>query len=59
MTEPPAAVLLVDDDEAKRYVLGTGLRRAGHAVTEADTGRDALSKVGAVDLVVLDVNLPT
>jgi len=58
MTEPPAAVLLVDDDEAKRYVLGTWLRRAGHTVTEADTGRDALSKVGAVDLVVLDVNLP-
>jgi DNA-binding response OmpR family regulator len=58
MTEPPAAVLLVDDDEAKRYVLAAWLRRAGHTVTEADTGRDALGKVGAVDLVLLDVNLP-
>jgi CheY-like chemotaxis protein/serine phosphatase RsbU (regulator of sigma subunit) len=58
MTEPPAAVLLVDDDEAKRYVLATWLRRAGHTVTEADTGRDALAKVGAADLVLLDVNLP-
>jgi DNA-binding response OmpR family regulator len=58
MTEPPATVLLVDDDEAKRYVLATWLRRAGHTVTEAETGRDALSKAGAVDLVLLDVNLP-
>jgi CheY-like chemotaxis protein len=58
MTEPPAAVLLVDDDEAKRYVIATWLRRAGHLVTEAATGRDALSKVGAADLVLLDVNLP-
>ena len=36
----------------------TWLRRAGHTVTEADTGRDALGKVGAVELVLLDVNLP-
>jgi DNA-binding response OmpR family regulator len=58
MIEPPAAVLLVDDDEAKRYVLATWLRRAGHTVTEVGTGREALGKVGAVDLVLLDVNLP-
>jgi DNA-binding response OmpR family regulator len=53
-----ANVLLVDDDEAKRYILGTWLRRAGHAVTEVGTGHEALSRVGAADLVVLDVNLP-
>jgi DNA-binding response OmpR family regulator len=58
MTEPPAGVLLVDDDEAKRYVLATWLRRAGHTVTEVGTGADALSKVGAAELVLLDVNLP-
>jgi DNA-binding response OmpR family regulator len=51
-------VLLVDDDEAKRYILGTWLRRAGYAVTEVGTGQEALSIVGAADLVVLDVNLP-
>ena len=39
MTDPAAKrcraaanVLLVDDDEAKRYILGTWLRRAGYAV---------------------------
>jgi CheY-like chemotaxis protein len=52
------ALLLVDDDEAKRYLLSTWLRRAGYTVTEAGTGREALDKVGAAELVLLDVNLP-
>jgi serine phosphatase RsbU (regulator of sigma subunit)/DNA-binding response OmpR family regulator len=51
-------VLLVDDDEAKRYLLATWLRRAGHLVTEAINGQEALSKVGGAELVLLDVNLP-
>jgi DNA-binding response OmpR family regulator len=58
MTEAPATVLLVDDDEAKRYVLATWLRRAGHTVTEAGTGAGALTQLGAAELVLLDVNLP-
>jgi len=53
-----ASILLVDDDEAKRYVLATWLRRAGHIVTEVGTGQGALDNVGAADLVLLDVNLP-
>jgi serine phosphatase RsbU (regulator of sigma subunit)/CheY-like chemotaxis protein len=32
MSEPAGVLLLVDDDEAKRYLLGTWLRRAGHSV---------------------------
>ena len=39
-------VLLVDDDEAKRYVMATWLRRAGHTVTEAGTGAEALASGG-------------
>ena len=58
MTEPPARLLVVDDDEAKRYLLSTWLRRAGHTVVEAATGRAALELVGAAELVLLDVNLP-
>ncbi|HEX3959706.1 MAG TPA: SpoIIE family protein phosphatase [Trebonia sp.] len=57
MTES-ANLLLVDDDEAKRYILATWLRRAGYAVTEVATGQEALSGLGGADLVVLDVNLP-
>ena len=58
MTDAPAVLLLVDDDEAKRYIIATWLRRAGHTVIEVGTGREALEKVGSVELVVLDVNLP-
>jgi DNA-binding response OmpR family regulator/serine phosphatase RsbU (regulator of sigma subunit) len=58
MSELPGNLLLVDDDEAKRYVLATWLRRAGHIVTEAQTGQEALHMVGAAELVLLDVNLP-
>jgi DNA-binding response OmpR family regulator len=58
MSELPGNLLLVDDDEAKRYVLATWLRRAGHIVTEAKTGQEALGKIGDAELVLLDVNLP-
>ena len=58
MTEPSADLLLVDDDEAKRYILATWLRRAGHTVTEVATGEEALAHTDGADLVLLDVNLP-
>jgi len=58
VTDAPAVLLLVDDDEAKRYVIATWLRRAGHTVIEVATGREALDQVGAAELVLLDVNLP-
>jgi DNA-binding response OmpR family regulator len=58
MTAMPGSVLLVDDDEAKRYVIATWLRRAGHEVTEVATGGAALGLVSAAELVILDVNLP-
>jgi len=58
VTDAPAVLLLVDDDEAKRYVIATWLRRAGHTVIEVATGREALDQVGIAELVLLDVNLP-
>jgi CheY-like chemotaxis protein len=58
VSEPAGNLLVVDDDDAKRYLLATWLRRAGHVVTEATTGRETLSKVTAAELVLLDVNLP-
>jgi serine phosphatase RsbU (regulator of sigma subunit)/DNA-binding NarL/FixJ family response regulator len=58
MTGSVANLLVVDDDEAKRYIIATWLRRAGHAVTEVETGHEALAHVAAADLVLLDVNLP-
>ena len=58
MSGKETRLLLVDDDEAKRYVLGVWMRRAGYTVIEAATGQGALDLAGTVDLVLLDVNLP-
>jgi serine phosphatase RsbU (regulator of sigma subunit)/CheY-like chemotaxis protein len=58
MTGAAGSVLLVDDDEAKRYVIATWLRRAGHTVTEVGTGAEALASAGLAELILLDVNLP-
>ncbi len=57
-TGTAGTLLLVDDDEAKRYVIGTWLRRAGYAVTEVGTGGEALGLAASAELVLLDVNLP-
>lgn len=63
--EPGAAgnkmrVLVVDDTDASRYVVGRMLRGAGYQVSEAATGEQGLKAVRGElpDLVVLDVNLP-
>jgi CheY-like chemotaxis protein len=58
MTDAPVTVLLVDDDQAKRYIVATWLRRAGHTVVEAATGQEALAKAASAELILLDVNLP-
>jgi len=56
----PARILVVDDLEASRYITASWLRRTGHDVTEAVTGREALVVLGEreFDLVMLDVHLP-
>ena len=53
-------VLVVDDNEAKRYTITHALNKAGYSVIEATSGESALSqaKICNPDLIVLDVNLP-
>jgi signal transduction histidine kinase len=60
VAERAAVILVVDDVESGRFVKGQILRRAGFDVVEADTGRAAIeiARVRAIDLAVLDVNLP-
>lgn len=58
MSDFTGTLLLVDDDEAKRYLLATWLRRGGHHVIEVATGQEALSNAAAAELILLDVNLP-
>ena len=60
MVTSPRRVLVVDDDSAVRNVVRLALERAGCSVSEATSGRDALSAAAAStpDLVVLDIGLP-
>ncbi len=56
---PNARVLLVDDDEGIREVVGAMLEAVGLSVTSVVSGEQALEKlVRAFDLVVLDWTLP-
>jgi signal transduction histidine kinase/CheY-like chemotaxis protein len=53
-------VLLVDDENALRNVVGRYLRRRGHEVAEAETAERAieLAREESYDLVLLDVKMP-
>lgn len=53
-------VLVVDDDDANRDVLGRRLQRLGYGVVEARDGIEALERMadGGIDLVLLDVMMP-
>jgi len=56
-----SSVLIVEDEEAVRYVSRVILERAGHRVYEASTPEQAesvMSEVGQVDVLVADVMLP-
>ena len=59
MAADSLTALVVDDNEAMRYVVGRILREAGFCVIEAATGSEALTLSAQLpDVVVLDVNLP-
>ena len=59
-TRRPATILVVDDNPATLYSTARVLRNEGFTVVQAPTGQDGLRLAieHAVDLVVLDVNLP-
>ncbi len=60
MNTAPGKVLVVDDNDAGRYIKRRALEQAGHSVTEAREGFEALRIIVAAkpEVVVLDVNLP-
>jgi two-component system response regulator MprA len=59
-TNSGRSVLLVEDDDELRGVLGRGLREEGFEVDFAGTGADALDQVDRAvpDLLVIDIGLP-
>ncbi len=59
----PAAslrILVAEDNPVNRLLLGTRLRRDGHAVTLVDDGRQAVEAVqdGHFDVVLMDMQMP-
>src|ERR1700694_3267600 len=60
MSVNPTRVLVVDDEPAIRRFLRVTLEAHGYAVSEAESGREALAAVMAwqPDVIVLDLGLP-
>ncbi len=58
--EPPARVLVVDDEASIADILHEFLASQGHAVTVANSGEQAVARLHEVrpDVVVTDINLP-
>ncbi|WP_146648172.1 sigma-54-dependent transcriptional regulator [Labilithrix luteola] len=56
----PLDILVVDDDEASRLSLSYALTDAGHKVTEALDGEEAIALISEriFDVAILDVRLP-
>ena len=55
-----ATILAVDDSRSLRQMVSVTLESAGHTVTEAEDGVQALdiAKTGSFNLVLTDVNMP-
>ena len=60
---PPVTILVVDDDEAKRYSITKILQRAGHTVFTASNGLEGValfrSSPDLFDIILTDLQMPT
>ena len=55
-----ASILIIDDDPDAADLVGRVMRRAGHQVSVAPNGREAIAHLSGVlpDLVILDMRMP-
>src|SRR6202044_2868130 len=55
-----STILLADDDEVSRYLLGDALSKMGYNITEAHNGREAIRIIKSQNLdgVFLDLVMP-
>ena len=53
-------ILIVEDNPANLMLAGAVLRRAGHRITEARSGEEAIERlrVATPDVILMDVQLP-
>jgi signal transduction histidine kinase/DNA-binding response OmpR family regulator len=58
--QPSKTILLVDDDEVTRYLVGGELAKLGYRVLEAHGGREAMSLISreTPDAIILDIVMP-
>ncbi|HAM73284.1 MAG TPA: hypothetical protein DCM86_16750 [Verrucomicrobiales bacterium] len=56
---PGSVILIVDDDEGLQHLIGGSLRREGHTIATAGSGREALQWLGthSADLLLVDLKL--
>lgn len=56
----PARVLVAEDNQTNRKVIGRILERAGHAVTVVNSGEAVVEAIEAepYDIVLMDINMP-
>lgn len=56
----PKTILIVDDFESTRNILGRTLESAGYNVIKGDDGESALNLLNGitVDLIITDLNMP-
>lgn len=54
------SILVVDDEESIRWVLGTSLEKCGYQVDFGENGTEAIEKASAKDysVILLDINMP-
>src|SRR5262245_15963281 len=59
-TPEASTLLVVDDNEMNRDMLGRRLQRKGYQVRVASSGQEALDLLAAepIDLILLDVEMP-
>jgi len=60
MSNPQARILVVDDEKLIRWSISERLQRDGYQVESAESGEEALDRLGATppDVMLLDVKLP-
>jgi len=56
----PKRILIVEDNDDYRYLLGVFLNREGYDIVEATTGLEAIEQAHAThpDLIIMDLGLP-
>jgi PAS domain S-box-containing protein len=56
----PLSILVAEDNEVSRLLVGRLLAKQGHTVTEARTGTEALAlyRQAAFDLILMDIQMP-